>query len=754
MKRYFRSLLVPPVFDDESKTILANRLFNVLHAIIFLSAMFSIPFGLFPTILVSRFTVISAAVIPLCILLLEITRRGWIRLASYSLIVLLWVVVTVGAATAGGVRAPIFMGYLVIIVIASLLLGGRAIFTASGLSIFGGFGLAFAETNNLLPPSTVKYTPYSIFLIYAFFTVSVLVLQQKTWRTIRAALDTLQNELSERKRIEKKLEQHANEMFLLYQMGKAITSGENLYEALRAMIRELKKLMTVDAFYVGLYDEADNSISFPLYVSGEQEVNIPPRSLTKQPGLTAHVIQTRQTLHLANVQLQEVRQKFDIVIIADPAICAYIGIPLINEGRILGVISVQARLPNAYSEEQVRLLETFASQVATATEKYNLLGQLQKELAERKQIETALRQSEARLRAIINQFPYDLWVCDAEGRYIINNRVSETTFPNSIGKTPAEMENVPVEIRQRWEQENNRALRGEIVHGGPYEEMINGEQKSFITTLAPIIVDDQIIGLTGLSIDVTDLRRAEEEVRQLNEELEKRVVERTAALEQANREMQAFSYSISHDLRAPLRAIRSFGQILKEDFGHQLDPAGRNHLERIIQSAREMSELIDSLLALFRLSKAGLRRQQLDLSAEARAIIEKLCQAEPDRAVTSRVGEGLFVNADKTLMRSALENLLGNAWKYSAKAPEAVIEFGAEIQNGEMVYFVRDNGAGFDMKYADKLFQPFQRLHHSDEYPGHGIGLATVHRIIQRHGGRIWAKAAVGQGATFWFTIG
>ncbi len=345
MKRYFRNLLVPPVFDDESKTILASRLFNVLHAIIFLSAIFAIPFALFPKLLVARFIFIAAIVIPLAILLLEVTRRGWLSVASYSLIILLWSVVTIGAATAGGVRAPIFMGYLVIIVIASLLLGGRAIITASGLSIFGGFGLAYAETTNLLPPSSVEYTPYSIFLIYAFFTISVLVLQQMTWRTIRVALDSLQNELSERKRVENNLEQRANEMFLLYQMGKALTGEENLYQALHAMVKELKRLMTVDAFYVGLYDETSNSISFPLYISQAQEVQIPPRSLTEQPGLTAHVIQTRQTLHLANVQTPEVQQKFDIVIIATRLSAHTLGFPLSTKGASWGLSQCRRASP-------------------------------------------------------------------------------------------------------------------------------------------------------------------------------------------------------------------------------------------------------------------------------------------------------------------------------------------------------------------------------------------------------------------------
>jgi two-component system NtrC family sensor kinase len=224
-------------------------------------------------------------------------------------------------------------------------------------------------------------------------------------------------------------------------------------------------------------------------------------------------------------------------------------------------------------------------------------------------------------------------------------------------------------------------------------------------------------------------------------------------LERKNRELETFSYTVSHDLRAPLRSINSFSQILLEDYSDKLDSTGKSHLERVSSSAKRMGELIDDLLELSRVARAELSRGRIDLSAIARTILEDFSRNEPDRKVEWNVQDDLVLNVDGRLMKVALENLLGNALKFTAKTATARIQFGTEQRDGGTVYFVRDNGAGFDMKYADKLFSPFKRLHGNDDFPGTGIGLATVHRIVDRHGGRIWADSTVGEGATFYFTI-
>lgn len=225
------------------------------------------------------------------------------------------------------------------------------------------------------------------------------------------------------------------------------------------------------------------------------------------------------------------------------------------------------------------------------------------------------------------------------------------------------------------------------------------------------------------------------------------------ALEAANKELDAFCYSVSHDLRAPLRGIDGFSQILLEDYSDKLDAAGQSYLRRVRAATQRMGLLIDDLLRLSRLSTAPLTITDIDLSALAQDITQELRQREPARDVVVNITTGISARGDVQLLHSVLENILGNAWKYAAKTHGAVIEFGVTQQAGETVYFVHDNGAGFDMKYADKLFGAFQRLHKPEEFSGVGIGLALAMRIVRRHGGRIWAEAQPDQGATFYFTL-
>lgn len=252
---------------------------------------------------------------------------------------------------------------------------------------------------------------------------------------------------------------------------------------------------------------------------------------------------------------------------------------------------------------------------------------------------------------------------------------------------------------------------------------------------------------------VAERVRVEQEVLRLNAELEDRVRDRTAQLEAANHELESFSFSVSHDLRAPLRAIDGFSQALLEDFPDEVPDEAKRYLARIRAATLRMGQLIEDLLNLSRVSRGSLERVAVDVSELARQVVQEIRQHDADRVVEVSIWDGMDVQADQRLLRAALENLLGNAWKFTAKSEHARIEVGVLRDGAHQVFFVRDNGAGFSMDYADKLFNPFQRLHSATEYSGSGIGLATVQRIMYRHGGRIWADAQVGKGATFYFTL-
>ncbi len=261
---------------------------------------------------------------------------------------------------------------------------------------------------------------------------------------------------------------------------------------------------------------------------------------------------------------------------------------------------------------------------------------------------------------------------------------------------------------------------------------------------------ESIVAQTAIAIENS---RLYEEVKKHTLQLEHIVSERTAELQSANKELEAFSYSVSHDLRAPLRAIDGFSLALLEDYSDKLDNEGKHHLQRVRNGATEMAQLIDDLLNLSRISRRELTRGSVDMSKIVKSITDKLNSSEPDRKAVFNIADNIHAAGDSNLLKIVMKNLLNNAWKFTSKKKNATIEFGVLETEGKTVYYIKDNGVGFDMKYADKLFSPFQRLHRKEDYPGTGIGLATVRRIILKHGGSIWAESELGKGAAFYFTV-
>lgn len=378
------------------------------------------------------------------------------------------------------------------------------------------------------------------------------------------------------------------------------------------------------------------------------------------------------------------------------------------------------------------------------------------------EIEARLREREQWLATTLRSIGDGVIATDTMQKVTLLNPVAEALtgwkHDEALGRALGEIMNLVTEQRCKpIESPMATALRQKRVMSLQHDAVLvdrKGAAVPIDDSAAPIISDrGEVLGGVIVFRDISERRRADEEIRHLNADLERRVVERTSQLEAANKELDAFSYSVAHDLRAPLRGIDGFSQALIEDHAVNLGPDGLEQLARVREAARRMSQLIDDLLRLSRVAKSELHRQPVDLSRLAGVVASELRSAHPHREVAVAIQEDLTVKADEKLLQIVLENLLGNAWKFTAKASHPAIEVGAFEKDAQRTYFVRDNGAGFDMEYAHKLFGVFQRLHTATEFEGTGVGLAIVQRIINRHGGRIWAESAVGQGTTFYFVL-
>lgn len=365
---------------------------------------------------------------------------------------------------------------------------------------------------------------------------------------------------------------------------------------------------------------------------------------------------------------------------------------------------------------------------------------------------------------MLEALPVGVFLADASGHIDEINEAVRTIW----GRQPPQVEGIAeYAVYRAWRPGGEVPLapedwglartltRGEVCLAEELEiETFDGVRRTILNSSVPIRNErGTLLGGAAVNVDITDRKRAELELTALKDQLEDRVRARTAELAAANAELQAFSYSVSHDLRAPLRWVDGFTRALAEDYADRLDEAGREYVRHIRGSVQRMAELIDALLELSRIARAPLTRTEVDLTAMAWGIADDLAASEPTRRVSWTIHPELRARGDPQLIRVALDNLLRNAWKFTRTRDDAHIEVGAARRDGETAYFVCDDGVGFDMTYADKLFRSFERLHRSDDFEGTGIGLALVKRIAQRHGGTVGAEGQPDRGATFWFTL-
>jgi PAS domain S-box-containing protein len=439
---------------------------------------------------------------------------------------------------------------------------------------------------------------------------------------------------------------------------------------------------------------------------------------------------------------------------------SYMTIPLIARRRTLGAISlVFAESGRRYGEQDLRLAEDLARRAALAVDNSRLYGQAQREIAERERAEEGLRSSLKGLADI--EFALDqstiVAMTDVKGKITYVNdkfcEISKYSREELLGEDHRIINSGyhPKEfLRELW----RTIAQGKVWQGELRNRAKDGSIYWVDTTIVPFLDEKgKPSRYVAIRHDITSRKNAEEEIRRLNEQLERRVSQRTAQLEQANKELESFSYSVSHDLRAPIRHIGGFAQMLQNRAASELDESGQRYLRTIMESADRAGGLIDDLLSFSRMGRIEMRKIAVDMDRLVREELADLRFETNGRDIDWKIEELPEVRGDPSMLRLVLQNLLSNAIKYTRPRSRAVIEVGSGRNDEEIVFFVRDNGVGFDMAYANKLFGVFQRLHLAEEFEGTGIGLATVRRIIQRHRGRVWAEARAGEGASFYFSL-
>lgn len=618
-------------------------------------------------------------------------------------------------------------------------------------------------------------------------------------------LDQTERELQERGKIENDLRRRAEEMSLLYQISRVLTSGEDLHHILRDFVKELKRVMVVDAFHLGFYDSQTDLFTYSLFLNLDEDLQVPPRSLRENPGLTGEVISGKCTLYLPDVADPLTQQQHRIVVVRDAGIRSYIGIPLMLQDRVIGVMSVQAVQAHAYSTDQIRLLETLAAQVANTVEKERLLDQLRKELDERTKIETSLRQRESILAVVAEAanrlFKASDWrleidsilanlgrIINATHAYLFENHLKEDGTPVASVRYEWTAPGYPTDLGvARYQnvllKEPNFETWYEVLNAGlPFigdQQHLAEDELSFLLARGmkalldvPIIVDGGWWGIIGFddmdqprvwsTAEVDALLVAANvlgtaiERRKVDQLLQEELMQRKqliAELAAKNAELERFTYTVSHDLKSPLFTIRGFLGYLEKDLLDGDHARFKADAQRIAEATEKMQQLLNDLLELSRVGRLMNEPVEIRLNELVHDVLTLVAGQIHDRGVEVRVQENLpIVHADRQRVMEVIQNLVDNAVKFMGAQSNPRVEIGwAGAENGMPVIFVRDNGIGISDNHFERVFGLFNKLDPRSE--GTGIGLALVRRIIEFHGGRIWVQSEPGAGSTFFFTL-
>ncbi len=617
-------------------------------------------------------------------------------------------------------------------------------------------------------------------------------------------------DITDHKRVNTELRQRADEVSLLYRLSLALAGGQNLYTTLRGFVQELKNVMIVDAFHIGLYDAEADIFTYPLFLNLDEDFQPPPRKLRDNPGLTWEVISTGKTLYLPDVTSPETQRKYKIVVVVEAPIRSYIGIPLILQERVIGIMSVQSIQKNAYTQDQIRLLETLAAQAAITIEKLSLLEQLQLELVERRRTEVELEERDAILEVVadaantflkISEWNADIWrkevdkllerlgvTINASHAYIFENRLSkdgtiimsmrnEWTAPGQ----ESDLDN-PKFTDRLMEDDNLESWNKRVAHGLPYigdarylseEDMESLREQGMQALLdVPILVDGQWWGTIGfddtlrprnwLTAEVDALVLAANLLSAaikrlqmdsiLRDELQQRKI-LIGELENKNAELERFAYAVSHDLRSPLVTIRGFLGLLEKSANQGDMTSFHKDIQRISSATARMDSLLKDVLQLSRAGHLANEPQEVPFNELVQEVLDIVHGQLDGSNITLQTQPDLpAVYGDRPRLVEVLQNLIDNAVKYMGDQKSPLIEIGMQgMENSMPVFYVKDNGIGISPEYHERIFRLFDKLDTSSE--GTGVGLALVKRIVEFHGGRVWVESNAGKGAAFYFTL-
>jgi PAS domain S-box-containing protein len=604
----------------------------------------------------------------------------------------------------------------------------------------------------------------------------------------------------------------ADQLATLNKIGRVLSNLKNLHGALQVTLEQIKAILPLDTFFIALSDMETNRAFFPLLYDSGKFFEKQEAELTEDT-LTSLVIRSGQPLlinrtydeieHLENARVGDTRNPAGSILMA----------PLQVGEKTIGVVSLQSYTPNTYNEDTLSLLVGASHQIAIAIENARLYEELlaSQEVTRQRaeqlatlnqigQVLSTLKDFQGALELTLDQIqlvvPFDVFqvsLYDTETNQVSFPLVydsgtiwrqdaiqlDETTFvarvinsgePFLLNRTVQE-----IETARQKDDSHRVGVKDKIsasiiavplrvgascigvISAHSYKMDAYDEDDLYLLMGAshPVAIAIENARLyEALQKELGERKKAEDEVRKLNTGLEARVLARTAELEAANRDLESFTYTVSHDLRAPLRAIHGFSRILMQEHTDELSTEAKEYLWRVAQNSLQMGSLIDDLLAFSRLGRKPVNKQVVDVEKLCWQAFRTLTENIPPEKIQFSIGTIPAVQADPALLNQVLINLLSNAIKFSQYRDVIKIEIGGNIQNGETIFYVKDNGAGFDMKHASKLFGVFQRLHSSEEFDGTGVGLAIVQRIIEKHGGRVWAESEVDKGSTFYFTLG